>query len=110
MKEVDKIKAEEEKRVKFDEKGFFVIFIDDEIIAEHYKNVNKGGKLEVETGELDLIITGKDAKSICDTMIREGLISRLDHMAYVARELQKAEIALKNDIGYVQSEDLEKLG
>ncbi|MFW5898506.1 MAG: DUF4346 domain-containing protein [Candidatus Saliniplasma sp.] len=107
MKEVEKIEAEEEKRVRFDEKGFFVIFVDEEITAEHYKNVNKGGKLEVETGELDLIITGKDAKSICDTIIREDLISRLDHMAYVARELQKAEIALKNGLEYVQSEELD---
>ncbi|MFW6141489.1 MAG: DUF4346 domain-containing protein [Candidatus Saliniplasma sp.] len=107
MKEVEKIEAEEEKRVRFDEKGFFVIFVDEKITAEHYKNVNKGGKLEVETGELDLIITGKDAKSICDTIIREDLISRLDHMAYVAMELQKAEIALKNGLEYVQSEELD---
>ncbi|MFO7791362.1 MAG: DUF4346 domain-containing protein [Candidatus Saliniplasma sp.] len=107
MKEIEKIKAEEKKKVEFDEKGFFVIFIDDEITAEHYKNVHKGGKLEVETGEIDKIITGKDAKSICDTMIREDMISRLDHMAYVARELQKAEIALKNDLEFVQSEGLD---
>ncbi len=106
MKEVEKLRAVEEKKVNFDEKGFFVIFVNDKITAEHYKNVNKGGRLEVETGELDKIITSKDAKSICDTVIREKLVSRLDHMAYLARELQKAEIALKNDIEYVQSEEL----
>jgi len=107
MKEVERIEAEEEKRVTFDKKGFFVIFIDDEIVVEHYESVNKGGKLEVETGELNLVITGKDAKSICDTIIRKDLVSRLDHMAYVAREIQKAEIALKKGLKYVQSEDLE---
>lgn len=107
MKEVEKIEAEEEKKVKFDKKGFFVIFIDDEITAEHYKNVDKGGKLEVETGELDKVITGKDAKSICDTILREGLVSRLDHMAYLARELQKAEIAFKNGLEYVQADEID---
>jgi len=107
MKEVEKIEAQEDIKVRLDDKGFFVIFIDDEISVEHYKNVDKGGRLEVETGDLNMIITGSDAKSICDTLIREDLISRLDHMAYVARELQKAEIALKNGLKYVQSEKLE---
>ncbi|MFP4051207.1 MAG: DUF4346 domain-containing protein [Thermoplasmata archaeon] len=108
MIEVEEIQAKEKKKVEFDEKGFFVIYLDDEeIVAEHYKNVNKGGKLEVETGSLDLIIRGEDAKSISDTIIDKDLISRLDHMAYISRELQKAEIALKNDIDFEQSEDLE---
>lgn len=107
MKEVEEIQAEEYKKVEFDEKGFFVIYLDDdEIVAEHYENVNKGGKLEVETGSIDLIIRGKDAKSICDTIIREGLVSRLDHNAYISRELQKAEVALENDLDFEQSEEL----
>ncbi|MFW5927748.1 MAG: DUF4346 domain-containing protein [Thermoplasmatota archaeon] len=108
MKEIEEIQAKEKKKVEFDEKGFFVIYLDDEeIVAEHYENVNKGGKLEVETGKIDLIIKGENAKSICDTIIRDDLVSRLDHMAYVSRELQKAEIALKNDLDFEQSEDLE---
>lgn len=108
MMQVEEIKAKEKKKVEFDEKGFFVIYLDDgEIVAEHYKNVDKGGRLEVETGSIDLIIKGEDAKSICDTIIREDLVSRLDHMAYISRELQKAEIALKNDVDFEQSEDLE---
>ncbi len=108
MKQVEEIQAKEKKKVEFDEKGFFVIYLDDgEIVAEHYKNVDKGGRLEVETGSIDLMIKGEDAKSICDTIIREDLVSRLDHMAYISRELQKAEIALKNDVDFEQSEDLE---
>ena len=108
MKEVEEIQAQEKKKVEFDKKGFFVIYLDEgEIVAEHYQNVSKGGKLEVETGRIDMIIRGDNAKSICDTIIREDLISNLDHMAYVSRELQKAEIALKNDIDFEQSEELE---
>lgn len=107
MKEVEEIQAEENKNVEFDEKGFFVIYLDDdEIVAEHYENVNKGGKLEVETGSIDLIIRGESAKAICDTIIREDLVSRLDHMAYISRELEKAEIALENDLDFEQSEEL----
>ncbi|MFW5904496.1 MAG: DUF4346 domain-containing protein [Candidatus Saliniplasma sp.] len=107
MKEVEKIEAKEKSRINFDEKGFFTIMVkEDEIIVEHYLNVQKEGKLEVETGELDLIITGKTAKAICDTIIQEGLISRLDHAAYLGRELQKAEIALQNNLGYEQCEPL----
>ncbi len=108
MKQVDKIEAEEKKQVEFDPKGFFVVFIEeDQMVAEHYESVQKEGKLEIETGRLDLVITGKDAKEICDTMVREGLVSRMDHMAYLARELQKAEIALENDLEYEQSEPLD---
>ncbi len=108
MKEIEVIAAEETKKVTLDPEGFFVIFVvDEKINVEHYKNVNKGGKLKVETGKLNVIITGTSAKAICDTIIQRKLISRVDHMAYVARELQKAEIALKSGIEYEQSKPLE---
>ncbi len=108
MKDIEVIYAEETKKVKLDPKRFFVIFIKDENInVEHYRNVNKGGKLGVETGELNVIIKGRSAKAICDTIIRKELISRLDHMAYVSRELQKAEIALTTGTEYEQSRPLE---
>ncbi len=107
MKEVEEIEAEESK-VKLDQKGFFVIYLDEnKIIAEHYENVNKGGKLEVETGSIDFIIKGESAKAICDTIIRKDLVSDPGHIAYLARELEKAEIALKNGLDFEQSEELE---
>ncbi len=106
MKKIEKIEAEPNEKMEFDENGFFVINVKDEITVEHYFNVQKEGELEVETGELNKIVTGKSAKAICDTIVREGLISRLDHAAYLGRELQKAEIALKNDLEYEQCEDI----
>ncbi len=106
MSEIEKLEAEENEKMEFDEKGFFVITVKDEIIVEHYLNVQKEGKLEIETGKLNKIITGKSAKAICDTIVREGLVSRLDHAAYLGRELQKAEIALKNDLEYEQCDPL----
>lgn len=101
-KEVEIIEAEEKKSVEFDERGFFVINVKDEILVEHYLNVQKEGKLEVETGELNKVIKGTSAKAICDTLISEGMISRLDHAAHLGRELQKAELALKHGLDYEQ--------
>lgn len=108
MKEVETIEAKAEKKMTFDEKGFFVIMVKEEkIIVEHYLNVQKEGNLEIETGNLNKIITGTSSKSICDTIIKEGLISRLDHAAYLGRELQKAEIALENNLEYEQCEPIQ---
>ncbi len=101
-KEVEIIEAKEKKSVEFDERGFFVINVKDEILVEHYLNVQKEGKLEVETGELNKVIKGTSAKAVCDTLIREGMISRLDHAAHLGRELQKAELALKHGLDYEQ--------
>lgn len=107
MKEVDKIEAKENKKMDFDLSGFFVIMVKDEIIVEHYANVQKEGDLEVETGNLNTVVTGTSAKAICDTIVREDLVSRLDHAAYLGRELQKAEIALKEGLEYEQCEELD---
>jgi len=49
-------------------------------------------------------ITGLTAKEILDTVIGLGLISRLDHAAYLGRELMKAELALKFMRSYSQDD------
>lgn len=49
-------------------------------------------------------ITGSTARDIIDTIIELGLISRLDHAAYLGRELMKAEIALKIKRSYSQDD------
>lgn len=87
-----------------DPSGSFQISLDREenlIICQHFnKNL-----------ELDVQINGKDALSICDTIIRMGLISKfsasLSHMANLGRELEKAEIALKSGLEYKQDQPLE---
>ncbi len=107
MKEVEEIEAEENEKMNFDESGFFVIMVKDQIVVEHYLNVQKEGDLEVETGELNKIVKGKTAKAVCDTLAREKLVSRLDHAAYLGRELQKAEIALEHGLEYEQCEPLD---
>lgn len=53
-----------------------------------------------------LTVVGDDAKSVSDTMVKNNLISRLDHATYLGRELEKAEIALKLGKNYVQDREL----
>jgi dihydropteroate synthase-like protein len=50
------------------------------------------------------IVTGREATEIYQTIIREKMIGKLDHAAYLGRELAKAEIALRLDRSYVQGE------
>jgi len=49
-------------------------------------------------------IAGSTARDILDTIIERGLISRIDHAAYLGRELMKAEIALKIKRSYSQDD------
>lgn len=100
------IEATPNKRLVFDEKGFFVIFLrDGEIVAEHYENISQSDT-SIETGKLDVLVVGKSSKAMCHTIMREGLVSRLDHAAYIGRELQKAEFALAYNKVFEQDEDL----
>ncbi|WP_423792759.1 dihydropteroate synthase-like protein [Methanocaldococcus indicus] len=91
------IRAEENKSLKLD-RGSFKIEIDrenKEIVAIYF-----------ERRKPKLIIRGKKAKEIYDTIIRLKLVESLEHSAYLGRELGKAEIALKIGKMYKQDFDL----
>jgi len=77
---------------KIDPKGYFRIWIEEGRILCKHK---------------DLTITGNSAKDIITTIIKMNLISTFDHCAYLARELTKAEIALKLGKNYIQDSDLD---
>ena len=84
------IQAEPTTRFVRDPAGDFRIWITEkEIVASHP----------------EMTIVGKDAKSIIDTIIASGLVSRLDHAGYLGRELMKAEIALRLGRSYLQDDD-----
>ncbi|MCQ8903822.1 MAG: dihydropteroate synthase-like protein [Methanothrix sp.] len=53
-----------------------------------------------------MVIKGRTAREILDTAIELKLVSRLDHAAYLGRELEKAEIALRLGKSYTQDEEL----
>jgi tetrahydromethanopterin S-methyltransferase subunit A len=75
--------------------GYFVIFVDRPrglLNMEHYEN----------NGVLTTIIEGGTAAEVYMTAIDRALLSRLDHAAYLGRELAHAEHALLSGEPYVQ--------
>ena len=50
----------------------------------------------------DVAITGQTAKQVYDMIIKQGLVSRIEHASYLGAELQKAEISLKLGKNYLQ--------
>jgi len=83
-----------------DRKGWFKIAVDrelGEIVAIHYP---------LGEDEPDVVVRGRDSQMIYQTIIRESLVSKLDHAAYLGKELEKAYIALVLGRSYVQERPL----
>ncbi len=95
--------SEKKGKIHLDPHGFFIIHVNEKIVVEHYKGKYVEGKFA--SGTADYIIEGKSAENLCHTIIEEGLISDLKHAAYLGRELQKAERALKEKTKYTQDSD-----
>ena len=89
-----------------DPKGYFLIAIDkkNNLLRVGYCKFTKLGS---SVGN-DLVaeVTGKTAIEIVNTLIREKYISSLQHAADMGIELCKAELALKNNLKYIQDQDL----
>lgn len=56
--------------------------------------------------KLQQVIRGTSAETICATITRLNLVSRMQHAAYLGRETAKAETALKHGLKYVQDDPL----
>jgi len=77
-----------------DERGFFVISIKNgEIVVEH--RLKDGRKTKYT-------FRGKNAEELYRKILNENLVSRLDHAAYLGKELARAEICLREGKSYVQ--------
>ena len=81
-----------------DKAGSFKINVDygttvgnSQITATHFKK-NKP----------DLVIIGHSAREIYEEIISKGLVTRMEHAAYLGAELKKAEIAMVTGKEYVQ--------
>ena len=83
-----------------DPRGYFLIRVN-----------KKKGEIEVgfcEFGNIiQILIIGKRPEEIYHAIIKEGLITKFDHAAYLGKELEKAYIALKTGAKYVQDSELE---
>ena len=89
-----------------DPKGYFLISLDREekIIRVGYCTLAKIKNLA--THDMTIEIKGNTAIEIVNTLIRENLISTLQHAADMGIELCKAELALKYNLKYIQDKDL----
>ncbi len=82
-------------RMVSDPAGYFVIYVDRtnvRLSLEHYRN----------DGVLDAVIEGQSAPELYIPAIDRGLVSRLDHAAYLGRELARAELALASGGPFIQ--------
>jgi tetrahydromethanopterin S-methyltransferase subunit A len=79
--------------VREDKTGHFAIRVEERSIVLEHKNAKD---------ELLRIIEGKTARDLCLTLIRNGWVSKLEHAAYLGRELARAELALRNGHAYRQ--------
>lgn len=92
---VEAILAEEPHRLIPDPAGFFVVYPDAprrRLALEHYSTA----------GVLDCVLEGVAPAALYATAIARKLISRLDHAAYLGRELARAERSLRTGEPYVQ--------
>ncbi len=82
-------------RLVLDPAGYFAIFPDGRrrtLVVEHYRN----------DGVLDHVIEGRAPTELYATAIELGLLSRLDHAAYLGQELARAHHALLTGHPFVQ--------
>jgi tetrahydromethanopterin S-methyltransferase subunit A len=74
-----------------DKAGNFIIGTDKKaIVVEHYNS----------KGELLRLVQGATARDLCIMLIRNGWVSRLDHAAYLGRELALAQAAVEQGVPY----------
>ncbi|MBU6410061.1 MAG: DUF4346 domain-containing protein, partial [Verrucomicrobia bacterium] len=82
-------------RMISDPAGYFVVFPDrgrQLLMLEHYRN----------DGVLDVVIEGHSPAELYIPAIEKHLISRLDHAAYLGKELARAEQALLSGGSFIQ--------
>ena len=89
-----------------DPKGYFLIAVDRKknLIRVGYCKFTKLGNNPVN--DMVAEVVGKTAIEIINTLIRENYISSLQHAGDMGIELCKAELALKNNLDYVQDKNL----
>lgn len=98
---VQEIKAEYDDLKEFvmDKKGYFLIRVNKEkqrVEVGHCGSLNK----------VDVMVYGTIPIEIYMTIIKKGLVENMGHAAYLGREIEKACLALKNNLEYVQDDEL----
>lgn len=122
---VDDLRAIDDKlskrEINLDPGGYFIIYLDREarlICAKHFTNVidERGLAIDPETGKVipakgkvertqSTLFTGRTAKELCVSIFEQTQpcpVTKLDHAAYLGRELIRAESALVDGEEYIQ--------
>ena len=94
------------KDFKMDPRGYFLIDIDrkNNLLKVGYCTITKQENKMVN--DMVAIISGNSALEIVNTLIKEKLISTLQHAGDMGIELNKAELALKYNLEYIQDKNL----
>lgn len=95
LKKKPLIEAQKPQKLILDPSGFFIIYPkkdEGRIYLEHY----------LKDGTLNETIYGEDPVLIASTAVEHGLVSRLDHAAYLGRELEKAFLSICYGFQYIQ--------
>lgn len=98
--EAAELKASQDRELVEDPKGVFEIALDrdrSEIMMAHFS---------YGSTHPDLVVRGKDPLKMVALAITQGLVSQLDHSAYLGSELEKAKTALLLGRSYVQDSEL----
>jgi tetrahydromethanopterin S-methyltransferase subunit A len=89
------VEAEEPRRTVADPAGFFIVYPEtrlQRVVVEHY----------TRQGVLGCVIEGRTPSAIAATAIERGLLTRLDHAAYLGQELGRAQHSMRTGERYVQ--------
>lgn len=92
---VARVEVIEPKRLILDKAGYFVIYPDaraQRLVLEHYTN----------NGVLNCVLESKSTGALYGEVIERELLTRLDHAAYLGRELARAEQSLLDGTPFVQ--------
>ena len=92
-------KYDEIKDFRIDPKGYFLVKVNKikkKIDVAFVKRLNKA----------HTVITGSTPMEICNTVIKKKLTLNPLHLSYLSKEVEKAKIALKFGIDYIQDNDL----
>ena len=90
----------DETEFSYDHEGYFLI-----------RTVPERKRIEVghckQNNVILRLFKGNNARELCQAVLKAGIVSRLDHAAYLGRECEKAEAALKFGVQYVQDTDIQ---
>ncbi|MEK6872499.1 MAG: DUF4346 domain-containing protein [Nanoarchaeota archaeon] len=88
---------------RLDAKGYFLIRINKEL------NKIEAAFCDLKENKVRIIVSGDNPVEVYTAILKEDLVSMLDHAADIGVELEKAYIALKTGKKYIQDKiDLEE--